>query len=164
MNKFSKMMGVTALSMSLTVPALAEVSAPVNNNQQVQNELAYAFGDNNNLQAKAITTQEMKDTQGAILPIVAGVLMGGAISAWTNHGISYATTGHLASTKSTVMATGAGMVGGAYSGVMLKGAGLAPSVFNSAAWKGANGVANATIRTNGYFIGQSTSGVWGKHK
>ena len=78
MNKFSKMMGVTALSMSLTVPALAEVSAPVNNNEQVQNELAYAFGDNNNLQAKAITTQEMKDTQGAVAPLVAvGIMAGG---------------------------------------------------------------------------------------
>ena len=79
MNKFSKMMGVTALSMSLTVPALAEVSAPVNNNQQVHNELAYAFGNNTVLQAKAITTQEMKDTQGAIAPWVAGGLLGGTI-------------------------------------------------------------------------------------
>lgn len=78
MNKFSKMMGVTALSMSLTVPALAEVSAPVNNNEQVQNELAYAFGENTDLQAKAITTQEMKDTQGAVAPLVAvGIMAGG---------------------------------------------------------------------------------------
>lgn len=76
MNKFSKMMGVTALSMSLTVPALAEVSAPVNNNQQVHNELAYAFGDNTDLQAKAISNQEMNDTQGAWVANAIGGLAG----------------------------------------------------------------------------------------
>ena len=81
MNKFSKMMGVTALSMSLTVPALAEVSAPVNNNEQVQNELAYAFGENTDLQAKAMTGQDMQDTQGAVAPWVAGAGLGAAVGA-----------------------------------------------------------------------------------
>ena len=89
--------------------------------------------------------------------------MGGAIGAWTNHGASYAKNGRLASTKSTLYATGGGMVGGVYSGAMLKGAGISTSIFAKSAWKGGTGVANATIRTNGAFLGQGTVGGY-KHK
>ncbi|OBX50029.1 hypothetical protein A9Z65_08275 [Moraxella nonliquefaciens] len=106
---------------------------------------------------------EMQETQGTALPFVAGVLVGGAIGAWSNHGASYAKNGRLASTKSTLYTTGGGMVGGVYSGAMLKGAGISTSIFAKSAWKSGTGVANATIRTNGAFLGQGTVGGY-KHK
>lgn len=110
MNKFSKMMGVTALSMSLTVPALAEVSAPVNNNEQVQNELAYAFGENTDLQAKAMTGQDMKDTQGAFLPYVGAGLVGGYFGY-----MGYVTSvpANQRTSSGYALAVGSGSVGGA---------------------------------------------------
>ena len=112
MNKFSKMMGVTALSMSLTLPAFADVSAPVNNNQQVHNELAYAFGENTDLQAKAITNQEMKDTQGAFG--VPGAVAGAGIGAWGYLGTA-AGTGNF-SWKGLAVTTAGGAVVGAVTG------------------------------------------------
>ena len=81
----------------------------------------------------------------------------------SNHGASYAKNGRLASTKSTLYTTGGGMVGGVYSGAMLKGAGISTSIFAKSAWKSGTGVANATIRTNGAFLGQGTVGGY-KHK
>lgn len=120
--------------------------------------LSFAFDGVENLQATDMTLVEMQETQGAALPFVAGVLVGGAIGAWSNHGASYAKNGRLASTKSTLYATGGGMVGGVYSGAMLKGAGISTSIFAKSAWKGGTGVANATIRINGAFLGQGTVG------
>ena len=123
-----------------------------------QADLSFAFDDAENLQATDMTLVEMQETQGAALPFVAGVLVGGAIGAWSNHGASYAKNGRLASTKSTLYATGGGMVGGVYSGAMLKGAGISTSIFAKSAWKGGTGVANAAIRINGAFLGQGTVG------
>ena len=120
--------------------------------------LSFAFDGVENLQATDMTLVEMQETQGAALPFVAGVLVGGAIGAWSNHGASYAKNGRLASTKSTLYATGGGMVGGVYSGAMLKGASISTSIFAKSAWKGGTGVANATIRINGAFLGQGTVG------
>ena len=128
-----------------------------------QADLSFAFDDVENLQAVFMTDGQMEETQGAALPFVAGVLVGGAIGAWSNHGASYAKNGRLASTKSTLYATGGGMIGGVYSGAMLKGAGISTSIFAKSAWKGGTGVANATIRINGAFLGQGTVGGY-KHK
>ena len=75
MNKCSKLVGVTALSMTMAVPAFADVTTPVNS-QPTPNDLAYAFGDNSNLQAKAMTGQEMNDTQGAWVANAIGGLAG----------------------------------------------------------------------------------------
>lgn len=110
MNKFSKMMSATALSLSLTVPAFAEISAPVNNNQQAHNELAYAFGENTNLQTKTITNQEMKDTQGAFLPYIGAGLVGGYFGY-----MSYVTSvpANQRNSSGYALAVGSGAVGGA---------------------------------------------------
>ena len=47
-----------------------------------QADLSFAFDDAENLQATDMTLVEMQETQGAALPFVAGVLVGGAIGAW----------------------------------------------------------------------------------
>lgn len=111
------------------------------------------------LQALELSKQEMKETEGAWVPLFASILMGGAIGAWGNHGVNYYQTGQFASAQSTMYATGAGMIGGAYSHVMLSGADIATSAFAPSAWQGTTGIANVTIRTNGAMLGQSYSGV-----
>lgn len=113
-----------------------------------------------NIQATELSNQEMKDTQGALLPFFAGVLMGGAVGAWSNHGITYYQTGDFASTQSTLFATGAGAIGGGYSNLMLRGAGISTNVFAPSAWQGVNRLPNTMIRTNGAAIGFSYSGIY----
>lgn len=44
--------------------------------------LSFAFDGVENLQATDMTLVEMQETQGAALPFVAGVLVGGAIGAF----------------------------------------------------------------------------------
>lgn len=77
MKNLSKIVSTATLSMALTVPTLAEVAIPVHS-QATANELLYAFGENTDFQTKAMTSQEMQDTQGAVAPLVAvGVMAGG---------------------------------------------------------------------------------------
>lgn len=116
------------------------------------------------MQLAELSAQEMKETEGAALPFVAAALMGGAISAWTNHGISYYRTGQPASTRSTVAATAGGMIGGGYSNAMLRGAGIATSPFASSAWTGGNAAGNVVIRANGAALNQASSAAMGKHQ
>lgn len=82
-------------------------------------ELNQVFDTNSldQIQAMELSSQEMKDTQGAFVPLLAlGILGGGAFSAWTNHGINYYQTGNFASVNSTLQATGFGMASGAVGG------------------------------------------------
>lgn len=155
---------VVSLASTLTVSAMAEVNQPIAVPVAQTTDLSYAFGDNQDLQIQAMTQQEMDETQGAVAPLVAGILMGGATSAWMNHGMSYLKTGRLASTKSTAIATGAGMVGGAYTNVMLRGAGISTSVFNKSAWNRANALGNVVIRGNGAAVSKGTVGIWNNRK
>lgn len=168
MKKFS----ILALSATVAItPAFAEMTSHYNTPSvelsTQQADLSFAFDDVENLQVTDMTLAEMQETEGALLPAAApfvlGVVGGGAFGAWSNHASSYYKNGRPASVKSTLYATGGGMVGGAYSGVMLKGAGISTSLFAKSAWKGGTGVANATIRTNGMFLGQGTVGGY-KHK
>lgn len=114
MKKFS----VIALSaMLMTAPAFAETSANYNTNQTVEQEidLSAVFADNQNLQVATLSEQEMKETEGALipLPLAALTLGGGAVGAWGNHAVSYAQTGQSASVNDTLNATGMGMMTGA---------------------------------------------------
>lgn len=113
-----------------------------------------------NVQALELSNQEMKETQGAVLPFVAAALMGGAFGAWSNHGMSYYNTGNFASLNSTLWATGGGAIGGGYSNLMLRGAGIATSPFVSSAWRGTTGYTNVFIRGNGAAIGYSNAGIY----
>jgi len=163
-----KKLSILVLGATVAItPAYAETdvnyNTPKTELSTKQADLSFAFDDAENLQATDMTLVEMQKTQGAALPFVAGILVGGVIGAWSNHGASYAKNGRLASTKSTLYATGGGMVGGVYSGAMLKGAGISTSIFAKSAWKSGTGVANATIRTNDAFLGQGTVGGY-KHK
>ena len=160
-----KKLSILALSATVaTAPAFAEVhDTPAVTNEVVTYsetaDLAFAFEDTENLQLTAMSEQEMQETEGAALPLIAGIAIGGAIGAWSNHGSSYLRTGRLASTRSTLFATGGGMISGGYSTAMLRGAGISSSFFSRNAWNSQNRVTNAVIRTNGYAIGQSTIGV-----
>lgn len=116
------------------------------------------------LQLAELSKQEMKETEGAWVPLLAGALVGGAISAWSNHGISYYKTGQPASTRSTLAATAGGMIGGGYSNAMLRGAGIATSPFARAAWQNGNAAGNVVIRANGAALNQASSAAMGKHR
>lgn len=166
--KLKSKITVASVTSILTLSsAMAEVNQPIAVPvAQTTNivDLSYAFGDSQDLQIQAMTQQEMDETEGAVAPLVAGILMGGATSAWMNHGMSYLKTGRLASTKSTAIATGAGMVGGAYTNVMLRGAGISTSVFNKSAWNRANALGNVVIRGNGAAVSNGTVGIWNNRK
>lgn len=155
----------TALSASLLLPVLAQANDNVNVASQPtpQADLSVVFdASGDNLQAIALSDKEMAETEGAVLPLVAAVLVGGATSAWFNHGASFVTTGKPASVRSTLFATGAGMVSGAYTNTALRVAQIPVSLVDKSAWKGATAVGNAVIRTNGLALGKGTVGVYGK--
>lgn len=155
-------------SATLVLPSFAFAQEQTNTVQievtQPQVELSTVFNtdDVTNLQVATLSETEMKETEGAWIQFAAGVLGGGAFGAWTNHGIAKARTGQWASTRSTLAATGGGMIGGGYSNLMLRGAGIATNPFSRSAWKGTNGVMNGVIRGKGAGLGFSYSGVHGK--
>ncbi|WP_455019284.1 hypothetical protein [Neisseria sicca] len=153
---------ITAAMMILTMIA-APAMANSMDNQAFENQVFHTQADTP-MQLAELSQKEMKETEGAFLPIVAGALMGGAISAWANHGISKIKTGQFASTRSTLAATAGGMIGGGYSSAMLRGAGIATSAFARSAWKGGNAIPNAVIRANGAALNQSSSAAMGKHR
>ena len=153
---------ITAAMMILTMiaaPALANSM----DNQAFENQVFHTQADTP-MQLAELSQKEMKETEGEFLPLLAGVLMGGAISAWANHGISKIKTGQFASTRSTLAATAGGMIGSAYSNAMLRGAGIATNAFARSAWRGGNAVPNAVIRANGAALNQSSSAAMGKHR
>lgn len=136
-----------------TVPLVAQA------NTQELNQV-FDITQSENIQALELSNQEMKDTQGAILPFIAAIAVGGAFGAWSNHGITYLQTGNFASVNSTLYATGAGAIGGGYTNLMLRGAGIATSPFVTSAWKGSTGATNVFIRGNGAAIGYANAGIY----
>ena len=79
--KISKILVAGLASTCLTVSAMAEVANPVNtatpstkavvfNNHLNTADLNHAFGGNQDLQVQAMTSQEMDETQGAVVPVV----------------------------------------------------------------------------------------------
>lgn len=117
------------------------------------------------LQALELSKQEMKETEGAMLPLalLSPMLGGAAFGVGINTTFSLITTGQFPTWQSQAFSAGSGAVGGAYTNVLLKGAGIATSPFASSAWQGTTGIANATIRVNGGMIGQSYVGVHKVH-
>lgn len=111
------------------------------------------------IQALELSKQEMKETEGAWLPVIYAMATGAAFGVGINTTFTYATTQQLPTWQSQAFAAGSGAVGGAYANVMLRGAGIATSPFVSSAWQGTTGIANATIRANGAMLGQGYVGV-----
>lgn len=149
---------ITALALSTTVIANHTMAQQLSNTV----DLIAVFDSSqvNNIQVLELSNKEMNETKGAVLPLIAGALVGGALGAWSNHGINYYKTGEFASTQSTLLATGAGAIGGGYTNLMLRGAGISTSAFAPSAWQGTNGIANTMIRANGAGLGLSYSGVY----
>jgi len=111
------------------------------------------------IQVFELSKQEMKETEGAWLPVIYAMATGAAFGVGINTTFTYATTQQLPTWQSQAFAAGSGAVGGAYANVMLRGAGIATSPFVSSAWQGTTGIANATIRANGAMLGQGYVGV-----
>lgn len=154
------------LSMAMvTTSAMAETStiqsAPVAVELSGGAELGNVFDTTQleNVQALELSSQEMKETQGALFPLGVAMLTGAAFGTSMNIGLTYASTQQFPQWQSLAFSAGTGAVGGGYSNIMLRGAGIATSPFNAAAWQGATGVGNATIRANGALIGQSYVGI-----
>lgn len=152
-----------ACSASLILPSVAFADETVVTLQmQPTQDLSAVFAtdDVNNLQVATLSSKEMQETEGAVVPFIATAIVSGALGAWVNHGISKIQTGEWASTSSTLFATGSGMIGGGYSNLMLRGAGISTNPFSKAAWQGSNGIMNGVIRLNGTGLGLSYSGIY----
>lgn len=148
-----KMTGLTALAVALSVGSVAQ-AAPV----LAGDDMAFAFAAPVAADGAQVLSQgEMQATEGAFLinPIVIGALL----SAGAYQATTYYATGNFGSLNGTLIAAGAGALGGAYTGAMLTGFGIPTGMFSGAAWSGTAGVANATVRTNGLFLGQSWFGA-----
>lgn len=107
MKKLTTAIAVAALTVS--APALADtttVATPTTTEVSTQ-DLAFAFDDAENLQAVAMTNNEMQDTQGAVGPW--GAAIGGAIG-----GISAISNGKNA--QQIAAATAVGAASGFYGG------------------------------------------------
>lgn len=148
----------TVLSGVISSPVFAASSSDL-----ADANLIFNMDNNQTAELSALSAEEMKSTEGAVIPLfLAPIAFGGAISSWTYHGLSYLRTGSLGSSSGAAIAAGTGALGGAYTGTMLGSAGIPTSIFARSAWTGGNQWANATIRTNGYFIGQSWLGVYNR--
>lgn len=148
----------TVFSSVISAPAFA-----ANGNDLADANLVFNMDNSQIAELAVLSEEEMKSTEGALIPLfLAPIAFGGAISAWTYHGLSYLRTGSLGSSSGAAIAAGTGALGGAYTGTMLGSAGIPTSIFARSAWTGGNQWANATIRTNGYFIGQSWLGVYNR--
>lgn len=101
---------ITAVMMMLAMaatPVLAQNPA-----QGAFETRVFYTEEGNPMQLAELSAQEMKETEGALLPFAAVVLGGGAVGAWGNHIHSYNKTGQWASVDSTLKATGTGMMMG----------------------------------------------------
>ena len=110
----SKITIASAASILTLSSAMAEVSQPIAVPVAQPADLSYAFDDNQNLQIKAMTQQEMDNTEGAVAPIAAyGIRMGvmGTIGVGANAWNHYSNTG-----KFSWGAAGRGFVAGAIGG------------------------------------------------
>ncbi|MDO9394835.1 MAG: hypothetical protein Q7T42_12755, partial [Methylotenera sp.] len=113
--------------------------------------------DKQPLQLATLSVLEMKETEGALLPL-AVVLVGAGTSAWGYHGISYYNSGGIGTSAGAARAAGLG----AFSSIGF-GAGLAgvAGVTNGAAYLGLRGlVVNAALqKANVAYSNPTTSAV-----
>ena len=99
---------ITAAMMILTMIA-APTMANSMNNQAFENQVFHTQADMP-MQLAELSQKEMKETEGEFLPLA--ILGGAAIGMWTQHAISYATTGKPASVKDVAIAGGLGAIPG----------------------------------------------------
>ncbi len=136
MKKLTTAIAVATLTVS--APALADtttVATPTTTEVSTQ-DLAFAFDDAENLQAVAMTNDEMQDTQGAWA--VPGAIAGAGMGAWNYMGNAASSGQFKWSGLATNVATGA-VVGGLTGPV-----GLGRYYAGSRIW-GAAGVVNGII-------------------
>lgn len=121
MNNTLKLIAALATTATMSNAALAEnnlTHAPQTASQFMQTtqpmsalELGYAFElDSQHLQLASMNTQEMTETEGAALPLLA-LAGSSAVSSWAYHGISYLKTGHIGTSSGAAWAAGAGALG-----------------------------------------------------
>lgn len=124
-------------------------------------ELNQVFDTNSldQIQAIELSSQEMKDTQGAFWPFVMSMVGGAGFSMALNATSTRLRTGEFPTWQSYALSAGTGAVGGGYANVMLRTAGIPASPFAATAWNSSNRIGNAVIRANGAGIGQSYVGV-----
>lgn len=106
---------LTSFCIVFTVPALAmakDMSSGIGSGAADMFEAS----STESIEAARLSEKEMKETEGEVLPLVAGVLMSGAIGAWTHHGQQYLETGELGTSGGAAMAAGTSMATTAVSG------------------------------------------------
>lgn len=92
MKSLTKIVTALALSLSLSFSAMAATEAQNNviSIDQSSPDLSYAFGNNENLQVKSISEQEMDNIQGAAIWFAPAIAVGAryAITGFTRHGLN----------------------------------------------------------------------------
>jgi hypothetical protein len=92
------------------------------------------------MQLAALSEQEMRETEGALLPLFAAMAVGAAVSAWGYHARSYYQTGRIGTSAGAAWAAGAGALGA------LHGRGLV-------AYAGLRGISAAYVTARGMAVG-----------
>ena len=108
----------TLLSGAISVPAFA-----ANGNDLADANLIFNMENDQSMELAALSSEEMKETQGEFLPLLA-IVGAGAISSWAYHGMNYYNHGRLGSSSGAAWAAGAGMVGGLHGGGLAAAGGL----------------------------------------
>lgn len=114
---------LTSFCLVFTAPALAaasEMSSGIGSKAAAMFEVS----DPRSIEAAELSEKEMRETEGEVLPLVAGALMAGAASAWTYHGMHYRKHGTLGDSKGALIETGIGIgmyfAGGGWIGTAAK--------------------------------------------
>lgn len=97
------------LAASLAVPAFANdapVATPLPQFTAADTQMLFEQ-DAKPMQLAALSQQEMKETEGALLPVLF-ILGSAAVSAWSYHGINYYNTGSIGSSSGAAWAAGMG--------------------------------------------------------
>lgn len=120
-------------------------------------ELNQVFDTNSldQIQAMELSSQEMKDTQGAFWPLLGAMAVGASIGVGSDFLLTRAIHNQNPTWQSYALSAGTGAVGGGFTNVMLRGAGISTSAFAPTAWNSSNRVGNVVIRANGTGVGQS---------
>lgn len=106
---------LTSFCIVFTVPALAMAKDMSSGTGSGASEM-FEASSTGPIEAARLSEKEMKETEGEVLPLVAGALMSGAMGAWIHHLDQYSETGELGTSGGAAMAAGTNIATAAVSG------------------------------------------------
>ncbi len=112
---------LVAFSLIFSAPGFALAQNLANSSQMSR---MFEAQGTNTLEVSYLSNEEMKETEGEFLGVIAAVTVSGAIGAWTHHYTQYRETGHLGSSYGAAYAAGTSMATTAVSSGISYGASL----------------------------------------